>query len=118
MSWLAQNGIWIVVLVAVVVLLLSRRGNQRYGMIGHHGYGYTNRTGSGGLRQRIDVSRSPPNSAIDPVSGNAVDTARAVTAYYSGRVFFFESEVTHHRFEADRRRMATGVSEAEPMAPA
>lgn len=100
MNWLSQNWIWIV--VAVAFLFLMRRGGLAGCGMGHsHG---------GGHREHDTGSRSDKSN--DPVSGREVDTQHAITAYYGGRVFYFESPGTRQRFEAAPGKYAGSAIEA------
>jgi YHS domain-containing protein len=109
MDWLTQNWLWIVFAIGAV-WLFRRGGLAGCGMGGHgsHG-GNSGGAGSapGGTSTSGDAMRSPgsfagaaPEKTVDPVSGREVLTARALTAVYQGRVFYFESPETRQRFEA------------------
>lgn len=95
MNWLAQNWIWIAVLLGAV-LLFARRGR--------HSFGASHADGAGGhdhgsyQAPRGGVERA--GAALDPVSGKPLATQHAITTYYRGRVYFFENEENRRRFEA------------------
>lgn len=57
-------------------------------------------------------------AATDPVTGRPVDKERAATAFYRGRVYYFESGESRKRFEESPERYgSTGAAEA-PSRPA
>ena len=119
MNWLSQNWFWIV--LAIVAVLLFRRGGHRghggLGSLGHGGHGGLGGGLLGGLLgslghghgghhghgRRRDDERSDapaPEGAIDPVSGNPVRTADALTSVFEDRTYYFESKENRERFEA------------------
>lgn len=92
MEWLTQN--WTSLLLLVVVLLfLARRGGMGCG------------TGQAARDQPADSSTVLNSSndpmAVDPVSGEKVATATALTSVYSGRVYYFSSRENREKFEAN-----------------
>ena len=98
MSWLSQN--WVVVVVVVVVAiawLLLRRG----GLGGHSGHGH----GRG-----HDVPAAAPEVAVDPVGGEAVLTANALSSVYEGKIYYFSSADNRARFEAAPKEYAYKVA--------
>ena len=104
MNWLSQNWIWIV--LAVVVLLMIRRGGMLGSGIGHaHDHGSTS----------SDDEYSSAG-ATDPVSGKPIDKGHASTSVYGGRVYYFESADSRQRFEASPERYARAVNERPPAA--
>ncbi|MCU0896758.1 MAG: hypothetical protein MUC55_04585 [Burkholderiales bacterium] len=122
MEWLGQNWIWVV--AAVAFLLLMSRGG-----LGHHGHGGSGFGGGHGGHGGGDFGggRSGPHgpdprqtggapgaaSAIDPVSGNAVRTDRALTSVHGGDVFYFESAETRQRFEAEPDKYVANATAKE-----
>jgi YHS domain-containing protein len=96
MEWLSQNWIWIVLVAGIFFML--RRGGMACGM-GHGGARRDNSTGS-------NERREPPNITKDPVSGQVLDQASAVTSFYRGRVYYFASPQNRDRFEAEPGRYA------------
>lgn len=98
MEWLTQNWIWI--LLAVGVFFMMRRGGMGCGFGGHRSH-----HGGHGDEQGQDVARAE-SSTIDPVSGQAVAAASALTSVYRGRTYYFASRENRDRFEAQPERYA------------
>jgi YHS domain-containing protein len=102
MDWLSQNWIWVAVGIGVTWYLL--RGNlgghgARHGGLMGMGHG----GGSGGGDTDRPDSRAvanAPEAAVDPVSGEAVRTAQALTSLYLGKIYYFTSKENRDRFEA------------------
>ncbi len=95
MDWISQNWIWIAVAVGLVFLM--RRGGLAGCGMGHsHGSGHADH-GTGGQAQK----------PTDPVSGMQIDAAHALTTYYGGQVYYFESAETRQRFEASPEKYAS-----------
>lgn len=112
MDWLAQNWLWIVLIVAAAYFFLGhRRGPRSYG---HHGYpGSSGASGAGqGGYEGGGTSGEPPQqtgrvtSAIDPVTRKDVSTATAFTSVYRGRIYYFETAESRQRFEASPEQYA------------
>ncbi|MDD3762904.1 MAG: YHS domain-containing protein [Pseudomonadota bacterium] len=55
----------------------------------------------------VEAPHAQATAALDPVSGNPVRTDRALTAVYGGRAYYFESEETRKRFEAEPQKYAS-----------
>lgn len=111
MNWLAQNWVWIVLAVGAI-WLFSRGGLAGCGMGGHGSHG-GHSGGGAGPAPGGDPMRNPdttPEKAVDPVSGHEVLTARAMTAFYQGRVIYFESPENRQRFEAAPEQYARGAT--------
>lgn len=93
MQWLTSNWIWVLLAVGVVFLMM-RRGGMACGMGGHH------------------TSREQPaneeGSPRDPVSGQSVDRAHALSSVFDGRTYYFESESSRAEFNKDPQRFARG----------
>lgn len=89
------------------------------GLLGGMGHG-----GHEGHADANDAGRPPenrpatvPEAAIDPVSGEAVATARALTSVYQGSIYYFASKETRDRFEAapqEYAQKASGHAVASP----
>lgn len=117
MEWASQNWIWIV--VAIAALFLFRRGHGHGGLFGGGGHGSHGGLGGllgglghgghhGGHDEHEHEARGEPRpgTAIDPVSGKEVRTEHAITSYYQGQVYFFESPENRQRFEASPEQYA------------
>ena len=100
MNWLAQNWVWIV--VAAGLIWMMRRGGMPGCGMGHAHHG----GGTSGTDSGIPPAEKAGRST-DPVSGKAVDTQHAITSYYGGRVYYFESPETRQRFEASPEKYAS-----------
>uniref|UniRef100_UPI003F492E7C YHS domain-containing protein n=1 Tax=Cupriavidus yeoncheonensis TaxID=1462994 RepID=UPI003F492E7C len=61
------------------------------------------RTNQDGGEQRY-TTQEYSSTSRDPVTGNKVDTAHAITANFEGRTFFFESEASRKVFQEDPER--------------
>lgn len=105
MDWLSQNWIWIV--LAFVVLLVIRRGGLAGCGIGHaHDHGSTTSRGEGSSA-----------GTADPINGKPVDKEHALTSFYGGRLYYFESAESRQRFEASPERYArAAVNDSAPAA--
>ena len=121
MSWLAQNWVWVAVLIAALLFMMLRAA--------HHDF-----RGFGGSRPRSDDdyelrpgewraaeharagcdARSESAYAIDPVSHKAIATQHATTSYYRERVYFFENEENRRRFEAAPEQFANDDASLPP----
>lgn len=105
MQWLAQNWIWIV--FAIGILLLMRRGGMGCGMGGHgHGHGHDHAHGDSRHDEQYRIEGRPK----DPVSGEEVNPETAVNALYQGRVYYFASRENRDTFEASPARYAQAAS--------
>lgn len=86
MNWLSQNLIWIV-LVGLAAVFLWRNQAMR-----SRGGGST------------DMMHGASDADSDPVTGNRVDPAHAITANFEGKTFFFESEQSRAVFQQNPSR--------------
>lgn len=116
MDWLNGNAIWVLVAIAGLWFFLRRGSRHGHGMGGRHGQSHGDMRQSDGGAAQPSSGNAPVASgaALDPVSGNPVRTDRAVTAVFGGRAYYFESEDTRRRFEAEPQKYA----EAAPLAQA
>lgn len=111
MDWLSKNWFWIALAIGVGFYLLRGRlggpaGGHRGmpGGIGHGGH----LGGDGDQREQADARETTnvPDAAIDPVGGEAVRTAQALTSLYQGNVYYFSSKENRDRFEAGPQEYA------------
>lgn len=104
------NWTWILIAVAILAFFFLHRGRGGFGHGGGHGFGGFGGSGHGhhgghghAGHDRDQSNRSastPPEAAIDPVSGAAIPTAGAITSVYQGRAYYFASKENRDRFEA------------------
>lgn len=91
MEWLIQN--WAsLLLLAVVLIFLSRRGGMGCGIGGHAA-----RESAPPAKDEKSSTDSPP---LDPVSGESVSRDTALTSAYHGRIYYFSSRENRDTFEA------------------
>lgn len=107
MEWLTQNWIWIVLVVGVFFMM--SRGGMGCGGGGRrsHGRGDSNEHGAHGPSAGDEAPR--PESAVDPVSGQAIDVIHAVTCVYKGRTYYFATRENRDSFEASPERFAAAA---------
>ena len=115
MDWSSGNWLWVLVAIAAVWFFM-RRGLHGHGMGGHGGHhGGTGNADHGHGGSAAPGQDAPPRSAagpeaaLDPVSGNPVRTDRALTAVFGGRAYYFESDDTRKRFEAESQKYASAA---------
>ena len=114
MEWLAQNWVWI--LFAVVVLLMFRRHRYGGGLLGGHGHhGGHHDQGEGHESHEGHDGQPRAEAAIDPVSGTPVRIEGALTSVFRGRVYYFQSQENRVLFEASPERYA-GAARGEALA--
>lgn len=108
MAWLSRNWIWLA-LAAVIAFYAFRgrlggraggRGSGSSGRLGHMGHGNGEGREGPGEERVDDSSRSGPKAAVDPVGGEAVRTASALTSVYQEKIYYFASKDNRDRFEA------------------
>jgi YHS domain-containing protein len=116
MNWLAQNWVWVVLGVGIAWFVLRGGHGGLLGGLGHGGHGGfggplggLGHGGHGGLagghggyddQPEARAGASAPEAAIDPVGGEAVRTAQALTTVYQGKIYYFASKENRDRFEA------------------
>jgi len=113
MDWLTGNGIWALVALAGVWFLMRRGGLHGFGMGGHHerSHGGHLHDGHGGTEPpAAGQMPAAAGAALDPVTGNPVRTDRALTAVFDGRAYYFESEDSRKRFEAEPQKYAVATA--------
>ncbi|MBF5008687.1 YHS domain-containing protein [Burkholderia pseudomultivorans] len=86
MDWITQNLIWILVGGLLIAMLWRNRMRSSRSDHEHHS------------------GQEESNALNDPVTGNRVDPAHAITAEYAGRTFFFESENSRSIFQQNPSR--------------
>lgn len=119
MSWLTQNWVWVVIGVAIAWFALRGGLGRLGGHAGGHGGGTLGGMGHGGHGGET-AERPPanaPEAAVDPVSGEAVRTAHAVTSIHEGKVYYFASRENRERFEAAPHEYAHKAA-GHPIRPA
>ena len=103
MSYLGQNGLFIILAIAAMFLMMRMGG---CGMGGRH------RSSAGsGTHDPKNTQAWPVDGqnglAVDPVSGQSVSTSQApASAIHGGMVFFFETRVNRDLFEANPEQYA------------
>lgn len=115
MDWLSQNWVWVVLAVAAAYYffrgglgghgrglggLLGGSGHGGLGGHGHGGHGGDRGHGGHGEQTERPAAANAPEAAIDPVGGEAVRTAQALTSVYQGKIYYFASKENRDRFEA------------------
>ena len=128
MNWLAQNWVW--VLIGIAIAWFMFRGGHAHGhgglggrSGGHGGLGGLGHGGHGGGRgdhggqPDTRPEESAPEAAVDPVGGEAVRTAQAVTTVYQGKIYYFASKANRERFEAAPQEYAHKAA-GHPVRPA
>lgn len=119
MEWLTQN--WILVALGIGVAFYFFRGGlgghagghggALLGGMGHGGHG-----GDSGGHERNDaqpesrVAANAPEAAVDPVGGDAVRTAQALTTLYQNKIYYFASKENRDQFEAAPQEYAQKVA--------
>ena len=97
MQWLSQYWVWVLLAIGAFYFFF-RRAHYGVGGFGH-----------GGHSQHADRhTGDSAETAVDPVSGKAVDTTHAVTSLYQGQAYFFETAENRERFEATPERYVHG----------
>jgi YHS domain-containing protein len=99
MDWLSQHWIWVVFGIAAAMYLFR-------GGLGGHGDHSVGR-----------AATNPPEAAVDPMSGEAVRAAQALTSFYGGKIYYFATKENRDRFEAAPREHAAKAA-GDPVAAA
>jgi len=108
MNWLSQNWIWVLLAIGVALYFFRGGHGGLLGGMGHGGHGgggghgASGGFGHGGYDKQPDsrATSNAPEAAVDPVSGEAVRTAQALTSVYQGKIYYFASKENRDRFEA------------------
>jgi len=82
--------------------LLGGLGHGGHGGGSGHGGGHGGGSGHGGHGEQAEnrAASNAPEAAVDPVSGEAVRTAQALTSLYHGKIYYFATKENRDRFEA------------------
>lgn len=121
MDWLSQNWLWVLLAIGAAFYFLRggfgrHSGGHGGGLGGHGGHGggvggllggmghggHAGGGGHGGYGEQPDsvAAANAPEAAVDPVGGEAVRTAQALTSLYQGKIYYFASKENRDRFEA------------------
>ena len=105
MQWLAQNWIWI--LLVVGFFFMMRRGGcgMGGGMEGHDHH-------DGDTQHSTEADKSA-TTATDPVNKTTLDIATALTSVYHGKTYYFASAENRAIFEAKPEQYA-GSDQPDP----
>ena len=123
MNWLLQNWIWVALGIGVAYFFFrGRRGGHGAGHGGLIGMGHGGDAaggGHGGHGERPDsrAAANAPEAAVDPVGGEAVRTAQALTSLYQEKIYYFASKENRDRFEAAPQEYAQKAA-GHPVGPA
>ena len=90
MEWLAQNWIWIILIIGFFFMM--RRGGCGGGMNRQDRH-------DGDTKHGAEENKSAA-TAIDPVDKATLDTASALTSVYRGKIYYFASAENRAIFEA------------------
>ena len=93
MQWLAQNWIWILLIVGFFFMMRRGGCGMGGGMKSHEHHG-------GDMQHGTDENK-PAATTIDPVNKATLDTAVALTSVYRGKIYYFASAENRAIFEAD-----------------
>ena len=98
MQWLAQNWLWILLVVGFF-FMMRRGGCGMGGGMKSHGQ-------HGGDTQHGNEENKSAASAIDPANKATLDTAIALTSVYRGKIYYFASAENRAIFEAKPEQYA------------
>ena len=115
MGFLSMNWIWIAIAIGVAFYFFRRSSSAHTG-----GHGADDRNRLDGPRHGGHAGHGvepanggdaiAPDAAIDPVGGEPVSTAKALTSVHRGRVYYFASKENRNRFEASPQEYAGKVA--------
>lgn len=125
MEWLTQNWVWVALGIGVAFYFfrggLGGHAGGHGGLLGGMGHGahggglggHEGGHGSDGGGHERDaeqpnsrVAANAPEAAVDPVGGEAVRTAQALTSLYQDKIYYFASKENRDRFEAAPQEFA------------
>ena len=114
MGLMSLNWLWIAIAIGVAFYFLRRSSGENTGA-----HRSDSRNLLDGLRHGGDVrhgvqtesgsNANAPDAAIDPVGGEPVSTAKALTSLHEGRVYYFASKENRERFETSPEEYAGKV---------
>jgi len=116
MNWLLQNWLWVALGIGVAYFFFRGRvgahGVGHSGLIGIGHGGHAAGAGHGGHGGPPDsrAAANAPEAAVDPVGGEAVRTAQALTSLYQGKIYYFACRENRDRFEAAPQEYAQKVA--------
>lgn len=105
MDWFSQNWVWLLAALGLGIYFFRGGMGGLAGGMGHSGHAAAGEASGGGA--------DAPDAAVDPVGGDAVRTAQALTSLYQGKIYYFASKENRERFEAapqDYAKNAVGHS--------
>jgi YHS domain-containing protein len=118
MGLMSTSWLLIAIAVGVAIYLFRRRSSATSGrqttdfrnlLGGPRQGGHDGRAGDG-VQPASGSSGDAPEAAIDPVSGEPLATARALTSLHQGRVYYFANRENRERFEASPEKYAGKVA--------
>lgn len=115
MGWLAQNWVWVVLGAAIAWFFF--RGGLSGALRSPGGHGSHGGHGGQPEDRALSSPASAPEAAIDPVGGEAVRTAQALTSVYQGMIYYFASKENRDRFEGAPQEYAPKAA-GHPVRPA
>ena len=102
MEWLAQNWIWIVFGIGVLLLMTRARGCGMGRSSGRHGDGESRDAVPPAIGNR-------PGNLFDPVSRRSFSAGGIpISSVYQGRAYYFENRENRDAFEADPQKFLAG----------
>jgi YHS domain-containing protein len=118
MGLMSLGWLWIVIAIGVVFYLFRRNSGANAARLGNDSRNLLDGRRDSGHDGRAERSvqtssgsnANAPEAAIDPVSGDPVSTARALTSFHQGRVYYFANKENRDRFEASPEEYAQKVA--------
>lgn len=118
MGLMSLNWLWIAIAIGVAFYFFRRSSGANAGrdrtdsrnpldeprhvdQDGRDGHGVQPASGS---------NANAPDAAIDPVGGEPLSTARALTSLHQGKVYYFSNRENRDRFEASPEEFAGKVA--------
>ncbi len=121
MGLMSMSWLWIAIAIGVAFYFFRRSSGAKTGgprtdlrnlLDGPPNGGHDSDDGSArdGVQQASGLNAHAPDAAIDPVSGEPLATARALTSLHQGRVYYFANRENRERFEASPEKYAGKVA--------